>query len=276
MFLEVEGLRGDSTDRDHRDWSDVTGYEHAARQVPRSAGVGVGQVEHDDLTVLKVTDRASAPLYDGWAAGRRFPRVRLDVCREGRARQECFLQLELEDASVTSFVQGADLVDRLGFSYDRIQWTFRSFDVLGQPVGQWQGEWDGVQRRWSGGGGGNPDHPIGFGQGDGQSFLVIDHTPGEASFGKLKDPIGLYGFTRSATDVQITKGTDVATLALIAAVHRPTELRRTTIHYGCGTPLGVETCAFSIGLTEPIVTEISYGASQVEHLTWLESEVSRQ
>jgi hypothetical protein len=125
--------------------------------------------------------------------------------------------------------------------------------------------------------GGNPHYPIGFGQGDGRSFLVINGVPGEASFAKLQQPIGLQGFTRSASGVQITKGTDVATLALIAAVHRPTDLRRNTLHFGCGTTReGVEACAFSFGLTEPIVTEISYGASQVEHLTWLESELSRR
>jgi type VI secretion system Hcp family effector len=277
MFVDLEGLPGDSTDRDHRDWSDVTGYEHAVRLAIGPGGPigGRGRVEHDDLTVLKVTDGASPGLYDWWNTGRRIPRVRLDVCRPGQGHLECFLQIQLENALVSSFVQGADLVDRLTFSYDRIRWAFWSFDGTGRLNGQWEGQWDSVQQRWSGGGQGSPGHPVGFGQGDGRSFLVIDQMPGEAIFGNLREPIGLSGFTRSATGVLMTKGTDVATLALIEALHRSTIPPRTTLYFGCAARQGQESCAFSTDLTEPVLTEVSYGASQVEHLTWVESGSSR-
>jgi type VI protein secretion system component Hcp len=124
-------------------------------------------------------------------------------------------------------------------------------------------------QRWNSGGTSND--AIGYGQGDGKTFLVTRDIKGEASFGTLQEPIGLLAFTRSLSGTETTKGTDIATLALLAALHQGWPQRQVTIHFGCGSSPNGPVCSQSIQLpVDPFVTELVYGASQVERVTWLE------
>lgn len=260
MFLRVEGLSGESSDRDHRFWSDATGYRHAVRRLPGAPP----RVQHDELLVLKVTDRTSSDLFDKAARGETLARVDVDVCRQGAARQECFLQIRLTDAIISRFSQGADLVDRVGFSYRRIEWTYRLFRNDGTVGGERRGQWDFETQAWSGSGTGSG--AVGYGGGDGASFLVITGLPGEADFRPLPGAIGLSGFTRALSGTETVKGTDVATLGLIEAVHRGT-VQPATIHFGCQSGPG-PACPSTIGLSDLVASDLSYGASQVERVRW--------
>jgi type VI secretion system Hcp family effector len=262
VFLRVEGLLGESTDRDHRNWSDATGYRHAVR---RLAGSAPPRVQHDELVVLKVTDRTSSDLYDKAVAGELLPRVDLDVCRSDAQRLLCFLQIRLTDAIVSGFSQGADLVDRVGFSYRRIEWTYQLFRSDGGVGGERRGSFDLVTQVWSASG--TVSGAVGYGGGNGESFLVVQGLPGEAGFRPLPGAIGLSGFTRSLSGTETVKGTDVATLALIGAVHQGT-VQQATIHFGCRSGPGTA-CPGTIGLPDVVASELSYGASQVERVRWL-------
>jgi type VI protein secretion system component Hcp len=259
VYLRVEGLLGEATDKAHKDWSNATGYRHAVR---RLAGPAPSRVQHDDLVVIKVADRTSAALFDKAALGEALPHVDLDVCGAG-ARPLCFLQIRLTDARLTSYARGADLLDRLAFSYRQIQWTYQLYRADGSTSGQRRGTWDFATQLWSSSASGSGS--VGFGGGDGASFLVVPGLPGEASLRGLTAPIGLTGFTRTLSGTETVKGTDVATLGLIAAAHQGT-VQQATIHFGCQSQSG---CSSTIGLPDVVVSELSYGASQIEHVRWL-------
>jgi type VI secretion system Hcp family effector len=262
VFLRVGDLLGESVDRGHRDWSDATGYRHAVRRLAVSAPP---RVQHDELVVLKVTDRTTAALFDKAAQAEVIPRVDLDVCEDTQGAPRCFLQIRLAGAVVTSFTQGADLVDRLAFSYSQIEWTYRFLRPDGSAGGERRGQWDFATQVWSGSGTGSG--AVGYGGGDGASFLVVQGLPGEADFRPLPGAIGLSGFTRALSGTETVKGTDIATLGLIEAVHRGT-VQQATIHFGCQPGPG-PACPSTIGLSGVVASELSYGASQVERVRWL-------
>ena len=223
-------------------------------------------MQHDDLAVIKVADRTSAALFDKAALGEALPHVDLDVCSAGAgARALCFLQIRLTDARLTSYAQGADLLDRLAFSYRQIEWTYQLYRADGSTGGQRHGTWDFATQLWSSTASGSGS--VGFGGGDGASFLVVPGLPGEADFRPLLGAIGLTGFTRTLSGTETVKGTDIATLGLIAAAHQGT-LQQATIHFGCLSGAGTG-CPSTIGLADVVVSELSYGASQIEHVRWL-------
>jgi type VI secretion system secreted protein Hcp len=260
MFLRIDDLKGESVDRNHKDWSDVTRYQHAVRRV---AAVGQTRVQHDDLVVLKVADRTSAALFDKAARGDALAQVDLDVCRQGQ-QQECFLRVRLTDARITSYSQSGDLSDRLGISYGQIEWIYQPFRADGSPAAPIQGSWDLATQQWTGGGTGTGE--IGYGQGGGASFLVVQGIPGEATFKALPKSIGLFAFTHTLSGTETVKGTDIATLGLIQAVHQG-GLQQATIHFGCQTTV-TPGCPNTIGLTNAVAVALSYGASQLEHVQW--------
>jgi type VI protein secretion system component Hcp len=234
--------------------------------VRRLAGPAQPRVQHDELVVLKVMDRTSPALFDKAARGEVLPRVDLDVCKQG-SQPLCLLQIRLTDAVVSRVSQGADMVDRLGFSYRQIEWTYQLFRPDGTTSGQRRGSFDLVTQAWSTSGSGSGT--IGYGAGDGASFLVVPGLPGEADFRPLPGAIGLSGFTRALSGTETVKGTDVATLGLIGAVHLGT-VQQATIHFGCQPGPGPgPACPGTIGLSDVVALELSYGASQVERVRWL-------
>jgi type VI protein secretion system component Hcp len=232
--------------------------------VRRLAGPAQPRVQHDELVVLKVMDRTSPALFDKAARGEVLPRVDLDVCKQG-SQPLCFLQIRLTDALVSRVSQGADLVDRLGFSYRQIEWTYHLFRSDGTTSGQRRGSFDLVTQLWSASESGLG--AVGFGGGDGASFLVVQGLLGEADFRSLPKSIGLSGFTRALSGTETVKGTDVATLGLIGALHQGA-VQQATIHFGCQSGAGTA-CSSTIGLPDVVVSELSYGASQVERVRWL-------
>jgi type VI secretion system secreted protein Hcp len=287
MYLKVDGVDGDSRDRTHDRWSYVTGYQHTVRMTtPSGSGGGPEGPEHDDLVVLKRADRSSSILL-GKATAAEALQVQLEICRSGIRAQECFLRIQLTNARITGYLQGADLLDRLSFNYDAIKWTYRAFDADGGGTGEGEGSWDVRTRRWGGGGFGSSGS-VGYGQGDGTSFLDI-RTPrilGEATFANISDLVGLSAVTRnlSATErstgthlvwaTETTKGTDKATLGLLGLLHEGTHLVDVILRFGCShTGPDAGTCAQSVGLRRhATVSEISYGASQVERVQWIEPD----
>jgi type VI protein secretion system component Hcp len=273
LFLHGTDLRGDSSDREHQFWSDVTGYRHAIRRTTAYSERDP-RPEHDDLIVFKWNDRNSEALFQMQETGEIIREVKLDVCSNRYREQACFLLITLRNARVTNCVQGEDAVDRLAFSYEEIQWEYRGFRsdyTQGSTMG---GTWNRVDERWSGSDGRSYGDSLGYGgSSERQSFLTISGVRGEADYGTLRQPIGLFGFTRSHTGIQTTKGTDSATFYMIASLHRqPPTPPGTAIHFDChlGPPApGVPTCS-TFELTEPKVAEVSYGASQVERVKWIE------
>ena len=113
-----------------------------------------------------------------------IPRVDLDVCRQDTQGQPlCFLQIRLTGAIVSSFSQGADLVDRLAFSYSQIEWTYQLFRPDGAAGGERRGSFDLATQLWSASGSGSG--AVGYGQG---RRGELPRRPGPPGGGRLPAP----------------------------------------------------------------------------------------
>jgi hypothetical protein len=66
--------------------------------------------------------------------------------------------------------------------------------------------------------------------------------------------------------VEVTKGTDIATPALLARLHQVASFEDVGIHHGCRGEARECPQSFTFDGT---ITELRYGASQVERLRWV-------
>jgi type VI secretion system Hcp family effector len=267
IYLKVGQIRGDSTDPSHSDWIGALGYRHAIR-----SEVGVSQrptITHDAFTVFKVPDRASGPLLDLVRTESTVPEVSLAVCRPTSRASACFLEVQFRDVRVTSLrysgttASGPDSLplETLTLSYGTMRWTYRAYDELGRPVGgAVTAEFDLDAQRFSGGG--VPD-ALGFGQG---SFAFLEASPlrGEATFGGLREPIGLTAFTLKGGGVDLTKATDRATPGVLSSVHDGRPLLEARISFACHVQ-PAPACGRRLDLGRaPVVTSFAYDESQRE------------
>jgi type VI secretion system secreted protein Hcp len=104
-FLQMDGIKGESTDDKHKDWSEVTGFSHGMSQPvsttrSSSGGASSGRTVHGDFVVFKYMDSSSPKLYEAISNGKHFSKVKLECCRAGGSQVK-FLEITMEEVMIS-------------------------------------------------------------------------------------------------------------------------------------------------------------------------------
>lgn len=105
-YLSLEGFKGESQDKDHVDWSEITGFSEASSvRVGGGAWPALGKPTIGPLAVTRVLDQASPSLYAYIAQGQTIGSAVLDLVGTGRSRGGqaiSLLKIELKDVLISS------------------------------------------------------------------------------------------------------------------------------------------------------------------------------
>ena len=157
IFVQVEGIPGESTDAEHEDWIDAVSYSCGvalpAGSISSGARVTV-TAEHEDFVVVKGLDKASPKLALDCCKAQHIPSVRVELCRASGDR-ETFMVYLMEDVIVSSVrTSGSVLtgepvpVEEVSFAYGSIEWTYTEFDpVTGKAKGEVSSGWSLTQNK---------------------------------------------------------------------------------------------------------------------------------
>lgn len=100
-FLKIEGVEGESTDKDHERWIDVLSYSSSMVQSLSEATAGPGRsrgsVAVEDISITKQIDKATPNLYKAMATGTHFSEVQIVVRNPGQSTT-----FTLKDVVITS------------------------------------------------------------------------------------------------------------------------------------------------------------------------------
>lgn len=135
LFLKLDGIVGESTDRDHRGEIDVAAFswaEHLALAGGTGGGAGTGKAEFGDLQVIARTSVASPVLMLACASGRHLRTARLAGRRNGEGQRD-HLVLTLTDVVVTTYRVGADESGDHTLPTDQLSLTFKSLEYTYVP-----------------------------------------------------------------------------------------------------------------------------------------------
>ncbi len=129
MYLQIDGLRGDSADRDHKDWIEIVSFTHAIdHPVSASpAGTAGARTHHSDYSVTKRVDQTSPKLYEMCSSGKHLKNVTLEMMRGSGENRVRYMQVKLEEVLVSHVAPsgGADFpTEAVGFNYGKITWTY--------------------------------------------------------------------------------------------------------------------------------------------------------
>jgi type VI secretion system secreted protein Hcp len=131
--MQIEPIKGESTDDAHKDWVEVLSFAHRLSQ-PVSGPSGTGgraaaRADFDAITVTKLVDKASVDLNLYCAQGKHIAKLVLEVCQES-GEKVCVWKYELENVMVSSVSVGGGGSDRpseqVCFVYDIISWTYNA------------------------------------------------------------------------------------------------------------------------------------------------------
>lgn len=108
MFMKIDGIAGESTDKTHKDETEVLAWSWGATQhgtMHTGTGGGSGKVSFQDISFTKYIDKGSPLLLDKLAGGTHIKSATLVVRKAGGAPLE-YLTFKMEEVIVTSVSTG--------------------------------------------------------------------------------------------------------------------------------------------------------------------------
>jgi len=141
-FIEIEGIKGDSTDAAHKDWIEILGFQHAITQPTGGASSGQGthaggRADHGDLVITKRLDSASPVLAAHCCNGKPIKEIKIELCRAMGDKTK-FMQYTLKESIVskvapTGQTVGEDTIptEQVAFRYGEIHWEYTPTDPSG-------------------------------------------------------------------------------------------------------------------------------------------------
>lgn len=150
-FLKIDGIDGESNERNHKDWIDVDSFYWG---ITRNATVGSGSGQRgaaigSPLSWTQQLDSSVPKLFSGVATGKFFPRATLEVAAETTdAGRIVYFQMLFEDVSLTALnLNGAggnnEYVHAAGaLVYSSLTMTYRPLGDDGRLGAAITGTWD--------------------------------------------------------------------------------------------------------------------------------------
>jgi type VI secretion system secreted protein Hcp len=105
MFLMLDGVKGESSDSKHKGEIDIESFSWGMAQTGsghRASGSGSGKVDINDISIVKVIDKASPTLMLACANGKHITKGKLTVRKAGENPLD-YLTIDLENIFVSSY-----------------------------------------------------------------------------------------------------------------------------------------------------------------------------
>jgi type VI secretion system secreted protein Hcp len=135
MFLDLDGVKGESVDKTHKDKIDILGWQWGLSNsgtFHNGSGGGAGKASFANITITKYVDAASPNIMLFCANGKHFAKGKIIVRKAGENPLE-YLHVEFEKALVVSYSTGGGSGDerlienvQLNFAKVKVEYTTQS------------------------------------------------------------------------------------------------------------------------------------------------------
>ena len=139
MFMQIEGIPGESTDKDHMGAIDVESWSWGATQsgsASSGGGGGSGKVSFHDLSFVHKYDKASPKLFLATAKGEHIGKVELTVRKSGDTPLE-YIKITMSDVIISGVSPSASGND---IPTEEVTMNFASIKIEYKPQNPAPGE----------------------------------------------------------------------------------------------------------------------------------------
>jgi type VI secretion system secreted protein Hcp len=152
VYLQIEGIKGESTDERHKGWIECQSVNWAMSQ-PKSAtsstagGHSAERCEMTDISLVKIADLSSPLLMQTCASGRTLPKAKFEFLRaDGAGERVLYFEIELTSVLIAhvapAIEPGAILTELVGIKFAKVKWKYSQQKVSGGSAGNTAGGWD--------------------------------------------------------------------------------------------------------------------------------------
>jgi type VI secretion system secreted protein Hcp len=152
VYLQIDGIKGESQDSGHQGWIEVSSAHWGVVQpksstASTSGGHTAERCEHRTLSLSKLADLASPILMQTCSMGKTIPKAKLEFMRaDGQGKPVKYYEVELENVIVASMEQlvseGSILHDSIGLRFSKVRWKYTQQRIGGGIGGNTAGGWD--------------------------------------------------------------------------------------------------------------------------------------
>jgi len=152
VYLQIEGIKGESKDDKHKDWVECQSVHWGINQ-PRSAtastsgGHTAERVEVEEVTFTKLVDLASPILAQHCAMGKTIPKATFEFMRaDGNGVPIKYFQMILTNVLIGAIHPGIEmggfLQEQVCLKFSKTNWTYTQQKIGGGSGGSTIGGWD--------------------------------------------------------------------------------------------------------------------------------------
>jgi type VI secretion system secreted protein Hcp len=152
VYLQIDGIKGESMDDAHKGWIECTGVNWGIHQ-PRSATASTGgghtaeRVELEEVSFHKIADLASPILMQTCAMGKTLPKAKFEFMRaDGDGKPVKYFEIELENVLIGGVSPGIEagslLSEHVSLKFSKVKWKYTQQKIAGGVGGSTLGGWD--------------------------------------------------------------------------------------------------------------------------------------
>ena len=151
MFLKVETIAGESTDKDHKDWIDLLSWNWMGVTNIPSSGAGGGAAKSVakffDVVVVKEADKSSPKLFLAVARGDNIGKATVDITQSFESGQKSLINYDLSEVFISQYLisggsSGSLPVEQISMNFDKVKMTYNQLDKTGKSQGGTTVTWD--------------------------------------------------------------------------------------------------------------------------------------
>lgn len=138
-FLKIEGIKGESTDKTHKDQISVDSFSLGTHS--SGGGGGAGKTTIQSFTITKPIDTASPLLLLGSSSGKHYKEMVLSFERKAGRTQQDYLKFTFDDVFISDVTDGTSVkgmpAEQVTFTFQKCKETFipiSSSGKAGTPV----------------------------------------------------------------------------------------------------------------------------------------------
>jgi type VI secretion system secreted protein Hcp len=156
-FVNFGDIKGESTDKDHKDWVTILSYNHGVTQPPSvtqksAGGRSAEEVDHTEFSITKLVDAATPKLYEAACKGTHIPEVTVELWRAGGDKPVKYMEFKLKEVLISGVLHDGNPTGPAQFpteiirmTYGAIEWTYTKQKPDGTAAGNVAAKWSVAQ-----------------------------------------------------------------------------------------------------------------------------------
>lgn len=152
VYLQIDGIMGESTDDRHKQWIECRSATWSVWQ-PRSATTSTSgghtseRCEHGEVVITKLADLSSPILLQACSSGRTISTAKLEFMRaDGNGERIKYFEIMLENVLIggvcPAIHEGDLLSEHIGLKFSKAKWKYTQQKIAGGVAGNTFGGWD--------------------------------------------------------------------------------------------------------------------------------------